>query len=547
MERDHTMSVDYGRGRHNLFQSITRALAHRNFRLFFIGQTISMIGGWMTRVATGWLVFRLGGSNSVLLLGLVSFASQAPALFLAPFAGVLVDRWNRHRLLVVTQTLFMVESGLLALVAFSGASGAITIGLILALSLFEGLVNAFDMPARQAFLAEMVPAAEDRANAVALNSSLVNGARLVGPSVAGGVIAAAGEGWCFAADAVSSVAIIGALLAMRLAAPERKNSAAPAWHDLMQGFRYAFSFAPIRSILLLVALVSLMGIPYAVLMPVFAADVLGGGPSTLGLLTAASGAGAVAGALYLASRTYVLGLGRVIVVATCVFGAALVGFVLSQLMWLSFALQVLIGFGMMVQMAASNMILQTIVDEDKRGRVMSFYGMAFLGMSPFGSVCAGVVTGRVGVTATVLMGAIACLLGVALFEYQLPRLRSLVRPIYVGMGIVPEIATGMQAGAECFRPPKTDDQECKTRPAARRALYVWRGPISTASSVEVTVADWRKCASRRSGADRRTQRTSLAYPCRWDRRSPRRANAFHFAGNRSPKPSGFGPAMPCHA
>jgi MFS family permease len=438
----------------NFFRSITRALAHRNFRLFFIGQTISMIGGWMTLVATGWLVYRLGGQNATFLLGLVGFASQAPSFFLAPLAGVLVDRCNRHRMLVLTQSMFMVQSALLALVAFSGVPGPTTIGLLIALSLLAGVINAFDMPARQAFLSDMVPEREDRANAIALNSSLVNGARLVGPSIAGVLIAIAGEAWCFVADAASSVAIIGALLAMRVPRWERKLKTTTAWRDFRDGYRYASRFAPVRTILLLIALTSFMGGPYTLFMPIFASDILGGGPSTLGLLTTASGAGAVAGALYLASRKSVIGLSRVIVVATCLFGAGLVGFALSQEVWLSVVMLMLIGFGMMVQLAACNTILQTIVDEGMRGRVMSFYGMAFLGMAPFGSLFIGVLAGPVGVVTTVTAGGLACLAGAAVFASQLPRLRSSIRPIYVGMGIIPEIAIGMQAATESSGRPK---------------------------------------------------------------------------------------------
>jgi MFS family permease len=436
-----------------LIRSVTRALAHRNFRLFFVGQTVSMVGGWMTRVATGWLVFRLGGPDAALLLGLVGFAGQAPAFVLAPVGGVLVDRWNRHRLLLVTQTLFMAESALLAVVAFSGASGPATIGLLIALNLVEGVINAFDLPARQAFIADMVPAAEDRANAVALNSSLVNGARLVGPAVAGVVIAVAGEGWCFVADAASSLAIIAALLVMRVPRRERPQAGASTWRELKHGVRYAFGFAPVRAVLLLLALVSFAGGPYTLFIPVFV-DLLGGGPTTLGLLTAATKAGALVGALYLASRTSVLGLGRVIVVATCLFGAGLGGFALSRTVWVSAVMLGVTGFEMMVQMAASNTILQTVVAEDKRGRVMGLYALAFLGAAPFGSLLAGWLAGRVGVTATVLAGGITCLVGAAVFASQLPRLRARARPVYVALGILPEVAAGMQAAAETARPPK---------------------------------------------------------------------------------------------
>jgi MFS family permease len=434
-------------------RSIGRALAHRNYRLFFIGQGVSLIGTWMTRVATGWLVFRLSGPDSAFLLGVVGFAGQVPAFFLAPFAGVLVDRWDRHRILVVTQTLAMIQSALLALVAFRGEPGTTAILHIVLLSLFQGLINAFDMPARQAFLVEMVTSREDLPNAIALNSSLVNGARLVGPSVAGVLIALSNEGWCFLIDALSYLAVVAALLAMHIERRPRPIERPPLWGHLAEGFSYAFGFAPIRSLLLLLALVSFMGMPYSVLMPIFA-DQLGGGPYALGFLSAASGVGALIGALYLASRSTVLGLGRTIVVATMLFGAGLIGFALSGLLWLSLLTMVVTGFGMMVQMAASNTILQTIVDEDKRGRVMSFYSMAFLGMAPFGSLFAGALARELGASGTVLLGGISCIAGGALFALGLPQLRTQVRPIYTRLGILPEVATGLQSATELTQPPR---------------------------------------------------------------------------------------------
>src|SRR3954466_7608179 len=301
-----------------------RALAHRNYRLFFAGQGVSLVGTWMSRLATGWLVFRLGGPDAAWLLGAVSFAALAPTFFLGPVAGVFVDRWNRHTVLVVTQVLSLVQSAALAWVAFTAGPGVGTVWLIAGLSVLQGLVNAFDMPARQALLVEMISRREDLPNAIALNSSLVNGSRLVGPALAGAVIAAAGEAWCFVVDAVSYLAVVAALLAMRLPKRERPHTAASIGRHMVEGVRYAFGFAPIRALLLLLALVSFAAMPYSVLLPVFAADVLGGGPHTLGLLSAASGVGALAGALYLASRSSVLGLGRVIVVATAVLGLALV-------------------------------------------------------------------------------------------------------------------------------------------------------------------------------------------------------------------------------
>ncbi|MDI3287206.1 MFS transporter [Polyangium sp. 15x6] len=419
-------------------RAMGRALLHRNYRLFFFGQGISLIGTWLTRVATSWLVYRL--TDSALMLGLVSFAGQIPTFLLAPFGGVLVDRWNRHRMLVVTQVLAMVQS---ALLAFFSLTHTITVAHVLALSAFQGLINAFDTPARQAFVVEMVEDRADLANAIALNSSMVNAARLLGPSVAGVLIAAVGEGTCFLIDAISYLGVIASLLMMRLrpAAPAAARSRILA--DLGEGFRYVASFAPIRALLLLLALVSLAGVPYTVLMPLFAARVLGGGPHSLGLLMGASGIGAVAGALLLASRRSVLGLGRMLVIAGALFGAGLVAFSFSRWLPVSIALMAVVGGGMMVQMAASNTLLQTLVDEDKRGRVMSFYTMAFFGMAPFGSLAAGWLGARLGAPMTVRLGGFVTLVGVAVFLRKLPALRRAARPIYVRLGILPEIASGL--------------------------------------------------------------------------------------------------------
>ena len=415
------------------------ALRYRNYRLFFAGQGISLIGSWLTRVATSWLVYRLTGS--ALLLGLVAFAGQVPTFVLAPFAGVLIDRWNRHRILVVTQVLAMVQSALLAGFALSGT---ITVAHVFALSILQGLVNAFDMPARQSFVVEMVESRENLPNAIALNSSLVNSARLIGPSVGGVLIAAFGEGWCFAIDAVSYIAVIASLLAMRVVPRPRQASRAHVLAELRAGAAYVARFAPIRAILLLLALVSFTGVPYIVLTPIFAAEVLGGGPHTLGLLMATSGVGALCGALWLASRKTVLGLGKTLVITSSVLGAGLIGYALSQWVWLSLVFLLAIGAGMVISMGASNTILQTVVDEDKRGRVMGFYAMAFFGMAPFGSLAAGALAERFGAPATVLGCGVATLVGTALFARKLPELRRLVRPIYQRLGILPEIAEGLR-------------------------------------------------------------------------------------------------------
>lgn len=411
-----------------------RALRHRNFRLFLGGQVVSVTGTWMQQVALGWLVYRL--THSAFLLGLVGFCGQIPSLFVAPLAGVWADRWNRHRMIVATQVLSMLQALVLAGLVLAGA---IQVWHVLALSLFLGVVNAFDIPARQSFLVEMVGGREDLANAIALNSSTFNAARLVGPSVAGAIIAAAGEGVVFLVNGVSYLAVLAALLAMRVPPrPSLPGPVAPAWRNLQEGVTYVTRFAPVRAILLLLSLVSLAGAPYVVLLPVFARDVLHGDAHTLGFLVGSIGVGALCGALLLASRQTVRGLGSLIVASVTAFGAALVGFSLSRTVWLSLALAFLSGFGLMVHMASSNTIVQTLVDDDKRGRVMSFYAASFQGTMPIGSLLAGSLAGLVGAPHTLQLGGALCMLGAFAFARALPGIRREVRPIYVRLGIAPE-------------------------------------------------------------------------------------------------------------
>jgi len=419
-----------------------RALSHRNYRLFFLGQGTSLVGTWVTRVATSWLVYRLTGSASV--LGLVGFTGQIPTFVLAPLAGVWVDRWGRYRVLCVTQVLSMLQSFALAGLALTRT---IDVTWILLLSAFQGVVNAFDTPARQAFVVEMVEDRADLPNAIALNSSMVNGARLIGPSVAGVIIAASGEGWCFLLDGISYVAVIASLMMMRLPPATPRRSETRALAELGDGFRYAFGFVPIRSILLLVTLISLMGMPYTVLMPVIAAQVLHGGPHTLGFLMGAMGIGALGGAVYLASRASVVGLGRVISAAAILFGSGLIAFSLSRHVALSLVLMVVTGVGFMVQLASSNTVIQTLVREEMRGRVMAFYTMAFMGTAPFGSLMAGVLATRIGAPNTILFGGVVCIAGGLAFRRQLPRLREMVVPIYVERRILPPIANGLAEAA----------------------------------------------------------------------------------------------------
>ncbi len=410
-----------------------RALHHRNYRLFFGGQSISLIGTWMQQIAVNWLVYRL--THSAFLLGVVGFSGRIPTFLLASFAGVLVDRWNRHRILVVTQILSMIQALILALLVLTDR---VAIWHVISLSLFLGLINTLDMPARQSFVVDMIEKKEDMGNAIALNSSMANGARLVGPSIAGILISTVGEGTCFLLNGLSFFAVIISLLAMKMTPKKKEKERTPMWHGLKEGFAYAFGFPPIRSILLLLALISLMGMPYMVLMPIFARDILHGGAYTLGFLMAASGCGALAGAIFLASRKGVLGLGRIIVIASGLFGIGLIIFSLSRVFWLSLVLMILTGFGMMVQMTSSNTVLQTIADEDKRGRVMSFFTMAFMGMVPLGSLLAGSLAHTIGAPETIMIGGISCIVGSVLFAMRLPALRRMARPVYIKKGIILE-------------------------------------------------------------------------------------------------------------
>lgn len=421
-----------------------RALRHRNFRLFASGQFVSLIGTWMQTVALGWLVYRL--TRSPALLGLAGFLSQIPTLFFAPLAGVWADRWNRHRMVIATQVLFMVQALALAALTLSGRA---TIAQILALSLLAGFITAVDVPARQSFMVEMVGDRADLPNAIALNSSLFNVARLVGPSIAGVLIGVLSEGMVFLLNGVSYVAVLGALLAIRVPAqPRRDGGAGRVLAHLREGVRYVAGFAPTRAVLLLLAFVGLVAAPYSVLMPMFATDVLHGGAHTLGFLVASIGLGALAGALFLARRRSVRGLGNVIAWAAGAFGASLVALAFARREWLACLVLAVSGFGMMAHMAASNTVLQTLVDADKRGRVMSLYAVAMMGTTPVGSLAAGALAGRIGAPLTVALGGGATLVAALRFARALPALRAEVRPIYVRLGIIPEIAAGLEAGEE---------------------------------------------------------------------------------------------------
>jgi MFS family permease len=425
------------------FSHAWRALRHRNFRLFFGGQSISLIGTWMTRVATSWLVYRL--TKSSLLLGTVGFAGQIPTFLLAPLAGVIVDRIDRRKVLVWTQTLAMLQS--LAL-AWLTLSHRITIAEILALSVMQGFINAFDMPGRQSFMVKMVEDRTDLSNAIAINSSMVNVARLIGPSLAGLLIAATNEGWCFLVDGVSYIAVIVSLLMMRITRSQEQRHTSSMLEQLREGWDYVSGFMPIRTILSLFALLSLMGWPFMVLMPIFAAQVLHGGPHTLGFLMGAVGVGSLISALAMVARRSVRGLTGMIPIAAAAFGVGLIAFGLSTSLALSLPLMLLIGFGMMQGLTASNTIIQTLVDEKMRGRVMSYYTMAFVGMAPFGSLLAGTLAHAIGAPRTVIVSGVACILGALWFWFRIPHLRREMRPIYQRLGIVPQSNIAIEESTE---------------------------------------------------------------------------------------------------
>jgi MFS family permease len=427
-----------------------RALRHRNFRLFTFGQSVSLIGTWMQQVAVGWLVYRL--TESAFLLGLVGFVSQGPNFLLAPIAGVLADRFDKRRIVIITQSAMMIQAFVLAALILTDH---VTVVWVLVLMGVLGAATGFDIPARQSFLVDLVGDREDLPNAIALNSSIFNAARLVGPAIAGLVVAAVGEGICILLNAISFVTVLAALVAIRVPSRPRRGGGAVI-EGLTEGLRYAFGFRPMRSILLLVAFVSLAAVPFSVLLPIVATNVLGGGAETLGFLMAATGLGALGGALYLASRSTVRGLGPVMAVAASAFGAALIGVSLSHVLWLTLVCLTLAGFGMMVQMASCNTVLQTLVDDDKRGRIMSLYSMAFTGVAPLGSLLLGGIASGFGVPVAFAFGGTACIIGGIIFGTQVPAMRATIRPIYVRLGIIPEVARGVQAATHNVTPAGDD-------------------------------------------------------------------------------------------
>jgi MFS family permease len=433
------------------FMSVVRSFRHRNFRLFFSGQCISLVGTWIQGVALGWTVYQL--TNSPFLLGLVSFAGQLPVFLLTPIAGVFVDRSNRHRLLLITQSLAMVQATILTVLTYSHH---LTIWWVVALNVLGGMILATDMPTRQAFVSDMVGHGPDLPNAVALNSFTINGTRMIGPAIGGLLLVAWSPAFCFLLNALSYIAVIAALAAMRIDPvinPRDGNS--KALHELAEGVGYAWNFLPIRTILLLVIIVSLTGASYMVLMPIFAAKVFHGGAHTLGYLMAVPGGGALVAGIYLATRKSVLGAGKRIAMGAIVFGIGLVIFGLSRWMPLSFLALGLTGFGMILQLALSNTVLQTLVENNKRGRVMSLFTVSFVGMAPFGSMLAGGVAERLGAPLTVTLGGLICIASGIMFAWRLPAFRQAARPVYIEKGILPaEIASGLRNVTQYSRPPE---------------------------------------------------------------------------------------------
>jgi MFS family permease len=406
-----------------------RSLKHRNFQLFFGGQMISLIGTWMQSIAEAWLVYRLTGSS--LLLGSVGFASQFPVFLAAPLGGIVADRYNRQHVIIATQVSSMILAFIYAMLTLTHR---ITVKEIFVLAILLGLVNAFDIPGRQAFLVEMV-GKDDLINAIALNSSMFNGARIIGPAIAGVLVAKIGEGWCFFANSMSYIAVIVGLLLMRVAPRVLRPSGSPIAH-IIEGFKFVRNTAPIRAILLLLGVVSLVAMPYTVLMPIFADRILHGGASGLGILMGATGVGALLGALTLATRTGVYGLGRWITFSCGGFAITLVTFAFSRIFWLSTALLVPVGFCMMLQMSSSNTLIQAMVPDELRGRVMSVYSMMFMGMAPFGALFGGALADKLSAPITVSMGAVAALGGAVIFGMRLPKLRVEARRLIVAQGMV---------------------------------------------------------------------------------------------------------------
>lgn len=425
---------------------VLRALSNRNYRLFFAGQGLSLVGTWMTNVATAWMVYRLARESDPAMapvwLGYVAFASQVPTFLFSSLCGVFVDRHDRRRILVCTQILSLLQSAALAWLAFSGH--ATPIHLIL-LATVQGLINALDIPARQSFVVEMVEDPSHLSNAIALNSMMFNSARLVGPATGGLLVAWVGEGWCFTIDAISYVAVVASLLAMTIRPRVQPKSHPPVWESLREGYRYAFGFPPVRALILFLAIGSFIGACTPTVLPILSERFAPGrGAVLLGIASSCIGVGALISATYLASRQTVVGLGRVVTIAGISYGLAVCAFAFVPSIWIGAPILMLMGASFMAMFAGSNTMLQTMVDDHLRGRLMSFFSMAVMGMAPFGALAAGWMTKHTSPRASLLAAGVVCALSATAFAWQLPSLRKLIRPIYVRKGILKEAATGVE-------------------------------------------------------------------------------------------------------
>jgi MFS family permease len=412
--------------------SIFTSLRSRNYRIYFTGQGISLTGTWIQNIALSWLVYRLTGS--VFLLGLIGFTSQIPTFVLSPFTGVLTDRYNRLRIMKLTQVLFMLHALVMALLVLFNL---IEVWHIIALSIVFGIITAFDAPARQSLVIELIDHPEDLGNAIALNSAIFNGARLVGPAIAGVVIALVGEGICFLLNALSFGAVIVALLQIKIPVKQVNLHPANFKESLSEGVHYTFRSMPIRTLIIMLAVLSLAGLSYIVLLPAYAKEIMHGGPDTLGYLMSALGAGALLGAFYMAARNSVVGLGKIISTSVILLGLSITLASFSDKMYFSLIVLFSGGLTMVLSLSAINTMLQTIADEDKRGRVMSFYSMALMGTNPIGNLLAGSIASGTGIPLTLLIsGTITILTGIW-FGLNRKSLRKYVRPIYVKKGILP--------------------------------------------------------------------------------------------------------------
>lgn len=400
--------------RFDTVKNIFRAFKYRNYRYYYYGQSISLIGVWVQNIAMGWLVYRLTGS--ALLLGTIAFALQIPSLLITPFAGVLADRWNRKKVIIITQILLMLVAFILAALTLTNS---ITIPLIIIMALVNGIILAFDTPFRQSFVPDIITRREDLSNAIALNSSLYNLARFIGPPIGGILIAWVGEGWCFFINGISFVAVIAGLTAIRIQKKLRPRRFGSILSQLREGLGYSWSFLPIRYLITLVALSSFFGLPFQALLPVFAAEILQGDAQLLGLLTGALGAGALSGAIFLASRQNLNNIPRITFLTAMLFAAGLAAFALSSFIVLSMIALVITGFGMIVHFNATNSLIQNISDEDKRGRVISLYSLTFMGITPLGSLLAGATAEYIGVPYTIFSFSMICLASALLFGKRL--------------------------------------------------------------------------------------------------------------------------------